>query len=125
MKCPLFKSGLGARCLPGGRHEWLPEGRRGADDEDPRSDFASDGEEDYVVAGSGNHGDQRAVRPGGRRWHGRYKEVGYDGLLDRRVGKPSLKRVPLAVVEQVFTLYREKYFDLNVRHFHEKLQQEH
>jgi hypothetical protein len=25
----------------------------------------------------------------------------------------------------VFTLYREKYFDLNVRHFHEKLQQEH
>jgi hypothetical protein len=31
----------------------------------------------------------------------------------------------LAVVEQVFALYREKYFDLNVRHFHEKLQQEH
>jgi transposase len=60
-----------------------------------------------------------------RRWHGRYKEFGYDGLLDRRVGKPSPKRVPLAVVEQVFALYREKYFDLNVRHFHEKLQQEH
>ena len=60
-----------------------------------------------------------------RRWHWRYKEFGYDGLLDRRVGKPSPKRVPLAVVEQVFALYREKYFDLNVRHFHEKLQQEH
>jgi len=52
MKCPLFRGGLGARCLPGGRHELLLEGRRGADDEDPRSDFASDGEEDYVVAGS-------------------------------------------------------------------------
>jgi len=60
-----------------------------------------------------------------RRWHWRYKEFGYDGLLDRRVGKPSPQRVPLAVVEQVFALYREKYFDFNVRHFHEKLQQEH
>ena len=60
-----------------------------------------------------------------RRWHWRYKEFGYDGLLDRRVGKPSPKRVPLAVVEQVFALYREKYFDFNVRHFHEKLEQEH
>jgi len=60
-----------------------------------------------------------------RRWHWRYREYGYDGLVDRRVGKPSPKRVPLAVVEQVFALYREKYFDLNVRHFHEKLQEEH
>ena len=60
-----------------------------------------------------------------RRLHWRYREHGYDGLMDRRVGQPSSKRVPLAVVEQVFTLYREKYFDLNVRHFHEKLQQEH
>jgi hypothetical protein len=32
-----------------------------------------------------------------RRWHWRYKEYGYDGLLDRRLGKPSPKRVPLAV----------------------------
>jgi transposase len=60
-----------------------------------------------------------------RRWHGRYREHGYDGLLDRRLGKPSPKRVPLAVVEQVFALYREKYFDLNVRHFHEKLREKH
>jgi transposase len=60
-----------------------------------------------------------------RRLHWRYREFGYDGLLDRRVGKPSPKRVALAVVEQVLALYQEKYFDLNVRHFHEKLQQEH
>ena len=26
-----------------------------------------------------------------------------------------------AKVEKVFALYREKYFDFNVRHFHEKL----
>ena len=60
-----------------------------------------------------------------RRLHWRYREHGYDGLLDRRVGKPSPKRVPLAVVEQVLGLYQEKYFDLNVRHFHEKLREQH
>ncbi len=41
------------------------------------------------------------------------------------MGKPSPKRVPLAVVEQVLGLYQEKYFDLNVRHFHEKLREQH
>jgi len=60
-----------------------------------------------------------------RRLHWRYREHGYDGLLDRRVGKPSPRRVPLTVVEQVLGLYQEKYFDLNVQHFHEKLKQEH
>jgi hypothetical protein len=29
-----------------------------------------------------------------RRWHRRYQEFGYDGLLDRRLGKPSPNRVP-------------------------------
>jgi len=60
-----------------------------------------------------------------RRWRQRYEELGYDGLFDRRRGKPSPKRVPLATVEQVLALYREKYFDLNVRHFHEKLGEQH
>jgi transposase len=36
-----------------------------------------------------------------RRWRERYEEFGYDGLFDRRQGKPSPKRVPVAVVEQV------------------------
>jgi transposase len=60
-----------------------------------------------------------------RRWRERYEEHGYDGLYDRRRGQPSPKRVPLTTVEQVLGLYREHYFDLNVRHFHEKLQAEH
>jgi transposase len=60
-----------------------------------------------------------------RRWRERYEEFGYDGLFDRRRGRPSPKRVPVATVEQVLGLYREKYFDLNVRHFHEKLGEEH
>jgi hypothetical protein len=56
-----------------------------------------------------------------RRWRQRHEPYGYDGLLDRRRGKPSPKRVPLKQAEEVLQLYREKYFDLNVRHFHEKL----
>ena len=60
-----------------------------------------------------------------RRWRERYEEFGYDGLLDRRRGKPSAKRVPLALVEQVLGLYRDRYADLNVRHFHEKLGEQH
>lgn len=31
-----------------------------------------------------------------RRWRERYEEFGYDGLFDRRRGKPSPKRVQLA-----------------------------
>src|SRR5271169_1638012 len=60
-----------------------------------------------------------------RRWRERYEEHGYDGLIDRRRGRPSGRRVPLAQVEQVLGLYREQYFDLNVRHFHEKLVEQH
>jgi transposase len=60
-----------------------------------------------------------------RRWRERYEEVGYDGLYDRRKRRPSPKRVPLKTAETVLQLYREKYFDFNVRHFHEKLTEEH
>ena len=60
-----------------------------------------------------------------RRWKQRYQEHGYDGLLDRRRGKPSPKRVPLKLAEEVLQLYREEYADLNVRHFQEKLREVH
>ena len=43
-----------------------------------------------------------------RRWRERYEEFGYDGLFDRRRGKPSPKRVPVQRVEQVLGWYREK-----------------
>ena len=35
------------------------------------------------------------------------------------------QRVPLETCEEVLRLYREKYFDFNVRHFHEKLREKH
>ena len=60
-----------------------------------------------------------------RRWRYRYEEFGFRGLFDRRRGKPSPKRVAMTVIQQVLALYREKYFDLNVRHFDEKLTSEH
>lgn len=52
-----------------------------------------------------------------RRWRQRYEEYGYDGLYDRGLKRPSPKKVPLATVERVLRLYREKYFDFNVLHF--------
>jgi transposase len=60
-----------------------------------------------------------------RRWRERLQEHGYGGLADRRKGKPSGKRIPLAQVEEVLRLYKETYYDLNIRHFHEKLREEH
>jgi transposase len=60
-----------------------------------------------------------------RRWRQRYEEHGYDGLYDRRKGRPSPKKIAVKTLEEVLELYREKYFDFNVRHFHEKLVEEH
>lgn len=60
-----------------------------------------------------------------RRWRERMEAGGYAGLADRRKGKPSAQRIPLATVEEVLRLYREEYFDLNIRHFHEKLRDKH
>src|SRR5208337_4263851 len=129
MKCP----GQLARDLSAGggwelRH---PEGGRqdarilndrlGAGDESPRGDFAGDKEITWWQAAEIIGISDRSMR----RWKQRYQEHGYDGLLDRRRGQPSPKRVPLKVAEEVLQLYREKYADLNVRHFQEKLREGH
>ncbi len=60
-----------------------------------------------------------------RRWRERLETEGYSGLVDRRKGKPSDRRVPLAKVEEVLRLYQQTYFNLNMRHFQEKLGEEH
>jgi transposase len=60
-----------------------------------------------------------------RRWRERLNEHGYSGLWDYRKCSPSPKRVPMPLVEQVLQLYRERYFDFNVQHFHEKLREVH
>jgi transposase len=60
-----------------------------------------------------------------RRWRERYERVGYDGLLDRRTGRPSPRRVGLADVERILRLYRERFTGFNVRHFHQIVRREH
>jgi hypothetical protein len=60
-----------------------------------------------------------------RRMREEYQKFGYTGLMDRRSGKQSSHRVPMETAEEVLRLYREVYFDLNIRHFHEKLRDEH
>jgi transposase len=58
-----------------------------------------------------------------RRMRDRYQEFGYTGLFDQRRGKRSTHRIPMETAEEVLRLYREEYFDLNMRHFHEKLRE--
>lgn len=54
-----------------------------------------------------------------------YIEHGYTGLFDQRRGKRSIQRIPMETAEKVLELYQSTYFDLSVRHFHEKLGSEH
>jgi transposase len=60
-----------------------------------------------------------------RRIRERYQKFGYTGLFDQRRGKRSTHRIPMEMAEEVLRLYKETYFDLNIRHFHEKLREEH
>jgi hypothetical protein len=52
-----------------------------------------------------------------------YIDHGYNGLFDQRRGKRSYHRVPMETAEKVLALYRDKYPEFNVRHFHEKLKE--
>jgi len=60
-----------------------------------------------------------------RRWKCGYQKHGFRGLFDQRKGKPNWRRAPAEEMEKVLSLFREQYYDLNVRHFHEKLQDKH
>jgi transposase len=60
-----------------------------------------------------------------RRWTRRYEEDGEAGLVDRRLGKASGKRVPVDRAEEVERLYRERYPGFTVKHFHEHLVKDH
>ena len=60
-----------------------------------------------------------------RRWRDRYDEEGEAGLLDRRLGKASGRRVPVDREEEVERLYRERYQGFTVKHFHEHLVKDH
>src|SRR6266851_5722443 len=60
-----------------------------------------------------------------RRYRQRYEEEGPPGLLDKRLGKASAKRVPVDEIEWMLDEYRTEYSGWNVKHFHEHLQERH
>jgi transposase len=60
-----------------------------------------------------------------RRWCHRYDEAGEAGLLDRRLGRASGKRVPVDRADEVESLYRTRYSGFTARHFHEHLVRDH
>ncbi len=60
-----------------------------------------------------------------RRLRDRYEAEGAEGLIDRRRGRASGRRVPVDRIEFVLEQYRTRYFDFTVKHFHEALCAEH
>lgn len=60
-----------------------------------------------------------------RRWCQRHEEDGEAGLLDRRLGRVSNKRVPKAREAEVEALYRSRYSGFTAKHFHEHLVKDH
>ena len=60
-----------------------------------------------------------------RRWCHRYQEAGEAGLLDRRLGRASGKRVPVDREAEVESLYRTRYSGFTAKHFHEHLVRDH
>lgn len=55
----------------------------------------------------------------------RYEEEGFEGLYDKRLGKPSSRRAGDAEIEFITKLYANKYKGFNVKHFHEFAVREH
>lgn len=60
-----------------------------------------------------------------RRLRWRFEHKGYDGLYDGRRMKPSPRRAPVAEVERILRLYRERYRGFNGRHFYQIARREH
>src|SRR5678816_3334184 len=60
-----------------------------------------------------------------RRLRLKLERYGLDELYDRRRRPPSPKRAPVAEVQRLLTLYRERYQGFNVRHFHQLARRQH
>src|SRR5215217_7422866 len=60
-----------------------------------------------------------------QRWAERFEAEGEDGLVDLRLGRRSPRRAPEQELERMLGLFRDKYADFTVKHFHEQLQKRH
>jgi transposase len=59
-----------------------------------------------------------------RRWRRRYEEEGDAGLADRRLGRASVRRVPVDKIVWMIGEYRTRHMGWNVKHFHEYLRRQ-
>src|SRR5436309_5220320 len=60
-----------------------------------------------------------------RRYRERFEEDAEAGLIDRRLRRPSEKRIGSAEIERMLELYRGVYRGWNVKHFHEHAVRDH
>ena len=60
-----------------------------------------------------------------RRLRQRLEEFGYEGLVDRRHGRPSHRLTPVGEMERILELYRGRYTGFNGRHFWQIVRREH
>ena len=60
-----------------------------------------------------------------RRLKDYYQRYGYGGLVDGRGGKTRRKRIPVATIEELCRLRRERYAEFSVQHFWEKATEVH
>jgi len=60
-----------------------------------------------------------------RRLRQRMERFGYRGLVDMRHGRPSPRKAPVAEVERILELYRERYAGFNGRHFWQLVRRDH
>jgi transposase len=60
-----------------------------------------------------------------RRWCRRYEDEGAAGLAARRLNRPSGRKVPATVEEEIERLYRTRYQGFTARHFHDHLVSDH
>lgn len=56
-----------------------------------------------------------------RRLRDRYESEGAEGIIDRRRGRASGRRVAVDKVEWVIEQFMTRYFDFTVKHFHEEI----
>jgi len=60
-----------------------------------------------------------------QRWADRFEEAGAEGLADRRLGRSSPRRAPAEELGRMLGLFKDKYSDFTVKHFHEQLVKRH
>jgi hypothetical protein len=67
----------------------------------------------------------RITARGLRRIRQRMEQFGYRGLVDMRRGRPSPRLTPVAEIERILALDRERYPGFNGRHFHQTVKRKH